>query len=339
MNAVRGMMVSLAVAGLLCSVLPAGAEEDAATFYKKNKLTMVIGTSPGGASDVGARLFAKYWPEVTGGEMLIKNMPGAAGIVALNYMNACKPDGLTMNIMMFNGAYQMPYFQKNKAAKYDAREFKYIVGGFCEPWLLTAASKFKSLEEFKNTKGLRYGVNAPFCENTFAALPMIRGLGLDIKMVTGYKAQVEIDLAVGKGEIDFTLTPLSQGLRTVEQGMVAPPMLVIAAERTPVLPDVPCLAEVVDMSPEDKRIFEEAMNLSAIIRMAAMRGDVPEDRVEFVRNAIAKMVELPAFQEDALKILKLGATPVLGKELDDFLAGAFTLDYSNLIRYLEPYTK
>lgn len=335
----RGILALLVAAGLLGASISAQAAEDAATFYRKNKLTMVIGTSPGGASDVGARLFAKYWPEVTGGEMVIKNMPGAAGIVALNYMNSCKPDGLTMNIMMFNGAYQMPYFQKNKAARYDARTFKYIVGGFCEPWLLTAASKFKSLEQFKNTKGLRYGVNAPYCENTFAALPMIRGLGLDIKMVTGYKAQVEIDLAVGKGEIDFTLTPLSQGLRTVDQGMVAPPMLVIAAERTPVLPDVPCLTEVVDMSPEDRRIFEEAMNLSAIIRMAAMRGDVPEDRVQFVRNAIAKMVELPAFKEDALKILKLGVTPVLGKELDDFLAGAFSLDYANLIHYLEPYTK
>lgn len=334
----KGILISLITATLFGAASPARAEEDAATFYKKNKLTLLIGTSPGGASDVGARLFAKYWPEVTGGEMLIKNMPGAAGIVALNYMNSCKPDGLTMNIMMFNGAYQMPYFQRNKAAKYDARTFKYIVGGFREPWLLTAASKFKSLDDLKNTRELKYGVNAPFCENTFAALPMIRGLGLDIKLVTGYKAQVEIDLAVGKGEIDFTLTPLSQGMRTVDQGMVAPPMLVIAPERTPVLPDVPCLPEVVHMSPEDKRVFDEAMNLSAIIRMAAMRGDVPDDRVRFVRDAIAKMVELPAFKEDALKILKLGATPVMGEELDNFVAGAFSLDYSDLIRYLEPYT-
>jgi len=339
MNIFKSILISLIGAGMLGAALPVRAEEDAATFYRKNKLTLVIGTSPGGASDVGARLFAKYWPEVTGGEMLIKNMPGAAGIVALNYMNSCKPDGLTMNIMMFNGAYQMPYFQQNKAARYDPRKFKYIVGGFCEPWLLTATSKFKSLDDFRNTKGLKYGVNAPFCENSFAALPMIRGLGLDVKMVTGYKAQVEIDLAVGKGEIDFTLTPLSQGLRTVEQGMVAPPMLVIAPERTPVLPDVPCLPEVVSMSPEDKHIFAEAMNLSAIIRMAAMRAEVPDDRVQFVRDAIARMVELPAFREDALKILKLGATPVMGKELDTFVKGAFSLDYSNLTRYLEPYTK
>ena len=41
----------------------------------------------------------------------------------------------------------------------------------------------------------------------------------------------------------------------------------------------------------------------------------------------------------ALKILKLGATPVMGKELDTFVKGAFSLDYSNLTRYLEPYTK
>ncbi len=339
MNFGKGILMTLITTSLLCSAVVVQGAESAADFYRKNKVTLLIGTSPGGASDVGARLFAKYWPQVTGGEMLVKNMPGAAGIVALNYMNSCKPDGLTMNIMMFNGAYQMPYFQRNKVAKYDARDFKYIVGGFCEPWLLTAASKFQSLDDFKRTKGLKYGVNAPFCENTFAALPMIRGLGLDVKLVTGYKAQVEIDLAVGKGEIDFTLTPLSQGLRTVDQGMVAAPMLVIAAERTPVLPDVPCLPEVVEMSAEDRQIFDEAMNLSAIIRMAAMRGDVPDERVNFVREAIAAIVELPAFKEDALKILKLGATPVMGKDLEDFVAGAFSLDYSNLIRYLEPYTK
>lgn len=336
------MSVSLALLGFMFSMAPAGgqAAESAADFYKKNKLTMVIGTGPGGASDVGARLFAKYWPEVTdGGEVAVKNMPGAAGIVALNFMQGAKPDGLTMNVMMFNGAYQMPFFQHNKAAKYDPRTFKYIVGGFREPWILTANKKFKSLDDFKNTKGLRYGVNSPYCENTFAALPMIRGLDLDVQLVTGYKSQTEIDLAVGKGEIDFTMTPLSQGLRAVEQGLVAPTMLVVAPERTPALPDVPALPEVVKMSPEDKKLFDEAMNLSSILRMAAMRGDVPDDRVQYVRDAIAKMVEMPAFQEDAKKILKLGATPVMGKELDELVKDAFTIDYSNLIEYLKPYVK
>ena len=67
MNIFKSILISLIGAGMLGAALPVRAEEDAATFYRKNKLTLVIGTSPGGASDVGARLFAKYWPEVTGG--------------------------------------------------------------------------------------------------------------------------------------------------------------------------------------------------------------------------------------------------------------------------------
>lgn len=326
--------------GLAVPAMEAQAADSTADFYKKNTVTMIIGTGPGGASDVGARLFAKYWPEVTGGEMQVKNMPGAGGIVALNYLaNSAKADGLTLQIMMYNCAYQMPYLQKNKAAKYDSTKFNYIVGGFCEPWLLTANPKYKSIDDLKAAKLLRYGALNPYAESTFAALPMFQTLGLNAKVVTGYKSQTEVELAVSKGELDITLSPLSQGMRAVKQGLVAQPMLIVAPERTPVLPDVPCLPEVTKMTPEQKATFEASQSVASIIRVAAFPEGVPADRVAFVREAMAKLVTLPGFNEDAKKVLLLGATPVLGEELDAFVDASFKIQYQALVDGLAPYVK
>lgn len=334
------LLSALTVALTFSSILGAQAAESPEEFYKDNKATMIIGTGPGGASDVGARLFAKYWNQVTGGEMQVKNMPGAGGVVALNYLaNSAKPDGLTMNIMMFNCAYQMPYLQKSRAAKFDPTKFNYIIGGFQEPWILLASKKYSSLDELKAAKELRYGALSPIGESTFAALPVLQGLSLNARIVTGYKSQTEVELAVGKSELDFTLSPLSQGMRAVDQGLVSQPMLVVGEERTPVLPDVPCLTEVADLTPEQKQLLESSMSIAAINRIAAFPAGVPEDRVAYVRKAMEKIVTIPEFNEDAKKVLLLGATPMTGKELDNFVTEAFSLDYQALIDGLEPYLK
>ena len=212
--------LSLLLSGLLFTA-SAFASESPAELYKNNKVTLLLGTGAGGGSDLGGRIIAKHWPQFGGNDMIVKNMPGGGGIVAVNYLvKNCRPDGLTMHMMMFGSSYQLPYLTKNRAAKYDASKLQYVLGAYQEPWVLVASKKFKSLKDIAAAGNITYGIMNPLEGNNFAMLPILEALQLKAKVVTGYKSQQEALLAVAKGEVDITMGPVSQVMREVNQGVL-----------------------------------------------------------------------------------------------------------------------
>ena len=85
-----------AVAGF--AVAAGAAEAPAADFYPGKTLTIVVGFAPGGGVDNTARVVARHLARFIPGEpsVVVQNMEGAAGIVAMNYVDKrVAPDGLT----------------------------------------------------------------------------------------------------------------------------------------------------------------------------------------------------------------------------------------------------
>jgi hypothetical protein len=87
----------------LCAVVgtaPAVAQD----FYKGRTLTIVVGFSTGGGFDVNARLLARHIGRHIPGNptIIVQNMPGAAGIKSVQYLDAAAPkDGTVINIFNF----------------------------------------------------------------------------------------------------------------------------------------------------------------------------------------------------------------------------------------------
>ena len=65
---------------------PAAAQ--APPFYQGKTIRIVIGSSTGGGYDLWARVLARYYGKYIPGNptILVRNMPGAASIVATNYL-------------------------------------------------------------------------------------------------------------------------------------------------------------------------------------------------------------------------------------------------------------
>src|SRR5258708_15259349 len=84
--------------------LSATAHVDAqSNFYQGKTVRIVIGSSTGGGYDLWARVLARYYGKYIPGNptILVQNMPGAASIVATNYLyNIAKPDGLTLGAIL-----------------------------------------------------------------------------------------------------------------------------------------------------------------------------------------------------------------------------------------------
>lgn len=73
----------------VCVVLVAQA-------YPTRPVTVVVPYSPGGASDIMARLVAEFWKKYTGQEMVVTNVVGAEGAVAARQVKGTRPDGYTV---------------------------------------------------------------------------------------------------------------------------------------------------------------------------------------------------------------------------------------------------
>jgi tripartite-type tricarboxylate transporter receptor subunit TctC len=82
------------IAGALVSLLAAPATY--AADYPARAVTLVVAFTPGGPSDVLARIVGKQLEKVLGQPFVIENRPGGAGNIAAEYVARAKPDGYTL---------------------------------------------------------------------------------------------------------------------------------------------------------------------------------------------------------------------------------------------------
>jgi len=310
-----------------------------AEFYKNNPLTMYIGYSAGGGTDYVARLFAKYWSEVSGGKVIPKNMGGAGGIMAANYVNAQKPDGLSMVFGMLSSTFIMPAVNKNKAAKFDPLAMNYIIGGMHEPFVVHISAKkpYETLADLKKVKGLKFSAVTPYGGDTAAIIPYLHFNKLDVKLITGYKGGSASLLATAKGETDMVVAPASTGLRAVNKGFVKMAVAVMDYERCSIYPDAPAMPELMKFTPEQEKIFKTCHQAGYILRTGAVAPGVSAERVAYLRDKFYEITKLKEFQEEANSKFPLGPTPASGVEIQARVKESVKMDFDKVRGIIKQY--
>src|ERR1700752_3204473 len=76
--------------------LPAAARIARAETYPARPVHLVVGFSPGSASDINARLIGQWLSERMGQPFVIDNRSGAGGNIATEYVVRAAPDGYTL---------------------------------------------------------------------------------------------------------------------------------------------------------------------------------------------------------------------------------------------------
>src|ERR1700712_3228211 len=92
----RLVLLSLAV----CWTVSVSRAQDAEkAFYAGKTVRMIVGSGVGGGYDVFSRLIAPYLSKTLGTTVIVENVPGAGGLVAMNKLYIAPPDGLQISLV------------------------------------------------------------------------------------------------------------------------------------------------------------------------------------------------------------------------------------------------
>ena len=86
--------VAIVAFGLLTLAL--GRGEAVAQSYPARPITLVVGYSPGGGTDLTARIVAPKLSERLGQPVIVENRPGANATIGVGYVAKANPDGYTL---------------------------------------------------------------------------------------------------------------------------------------------------------------------------------------------------------------------------------------------------
>lgn len=247
---VRRLPRLMLTAGVLAGAFAGGllaTGTAAAQDWPQKPVTVVVPFPPGGSTDTIARMLAQPLNEKLGQPFVIENRPGATGAIGAAMVKRAPPDGYTIMIASI-GVYAVnPFLQKN--LPYDpAKDFDLLTVAVRAPNVLVANPSVaaRSVQDLvahmkKNPGKVSFASSgAGSSDHLTAALfwQKTATTGLHVPYKGGGPAIQ--DLLAGQVEVSF------QNINAVIQHIKAGKLKALAItseKRSPLLPDVPTLAE------------------------------------------------------------------------------------------------
>jgi tripartite-type tricarboxylate transporter receptor subunit TctC len=317
----------LAPAVAACSVacgLPVAAES-VEQFYQGKQITMLVDAEPGPAYDLFARMLVAHMGAYIPGKptFLVRNMPGAGGINAVNFAyNQGPRDGTLIFTMHIN----LPLEQVlgSKGVRFDAAKLiglgRLSAGNTVSgAWHTAGIATYKDLY----TKELVIGGGGATSNTSVFPTVAKNIFGLKLKVVSGYKSLNDQMLAMERGETQGLGSISLETLRDSKPDYLGKklfvPLFQWGLKREKELPDVPAVGEIAT-DPLDKQAVNVLASQIDIGRSFYMPPGVPPDRVEALRVAFDATVKDPGFLADAKKTrseIVYGS----GEEMERVIAG------------------
>jgi len=312
------------------------AEED--DFYRGRTITIIIPIGPGGAYDAYARLISRHLGrELPGNPTIIaRNMPGAGGVIASNYLyNVAPQDGTTLAIITSSFANEQLF--DNPQIKYDARRFL-AIGRLLDTTSVLFfwhASPIKTLDDMLH-RPATIAISSVNEVPAYRLRAMNRLLGTQLRAIPGYPAARDFVLASERGETDggtSTYVGLSQLFSNYLREKKLNIPVQFALTRDPEMRDIPTVLELTSDS-QARQIFRHLVSNDEIGRSLFTTPNVPPARLAQLRSAFQKMIANPEFRTEADQ-LKLPLVPKTGEDMQKIVADTFDISEAAMAKIRE----
>lgn len=304
---------SLAALAGLFLVAAAAQSSFAATDdkYPNKPITWLINASPGGGFDLHSRAVARTMRQKLGVNIIIRNVPGAGGVISWNLLSAAKPDGYTIGIVNLPGAIVSELF---KETQYKLNEFSWIgrISAGRYVWASGKQYNLRTLKDFQAAKEVLITESGVGTTGWVTATLTAATMKFKPKFIMGYGGAPASNMAIVRGEGH------ARGLGLDSPGQMAyvndgklVPTWVYLKKRDPRYPDVPTVGE----------LGFPQLSVLAASRVVAAPPKMPKDRMAILIKAFRASIEDPETQK-AFKAMRAMTLPIYG---DDWLAEMQTM--------------
>ena len=280
----RATFASLAAAGIAAAAAPGFAAQTSQNFPSK-PIRLIVPFTPGSATDLLARRIATKMSDNWSQQVVVDNRGGAGGTLGTGIVAKATPDGYTL--LVHSIAFAMSAALYSKLPYDPVKDFACVSQIVISTSLLVVSPALgvKSVKELialaKQKPGQLTYASSGVGSGTHLNGEQFR-FAADIDVVhVPYKGVPEPLVDTMTGRIHYFLTPLVPALPFIRDGRLLP-LAVSTPRRTPVLPDVPTIAEAALPGYE----FQSWFGVFA-------PAGTPRLVVEQISREIARIVELP----------------------------------------------
>jgi tripartite-type tricarboxylate transporter receptor subunit TctC len=239
----RRLRIALATA---CAWFAFGAGPALAQPYPAKPIRIVVPFAAGGAVDQLARMLGAKLQEALGQTVIVENRAGAGGTLGAPEVAKAPPDGYSI-LQNTNGQAISPAIYRKLA--FDAvRDFVPVTQLVATSTVLvtTMTLPVRSAKELiglarAKPGGLNYGMTGVGNSLHLTMEMLKRAAGIDLQAIP-YRGDAPMNTALLAGEIDVAIVPLVAILPHIQAGRVRA-LAVNSAKRSPLLPEVPTVAE------------------------------------------------------------------------------------------------
>ncbi len=311
-------VLKLALLAAAALTLPIG--EAGGQTWPSRPIRFVVPFPPGGSNDVLARLFAERLPASLGQPVVVENKLGAGGNIATEFVAKQPPDGHTLLLSSNTHLINAVFFAK---LPYDPiGDFQTVSLVASLPFVLTVNSNLPAttVKEF-----IAYATAKPGATFATAGIGTPHHLAAELlKSMTGiqivhvpYKGAAFLVPALLAGEVTFSIAAINSLLPHYKSGKLRP-LAVADRARTPLLPEVPTIAEaglpgyelevwlgvlarsgtprpIVDrLNAEINRIIQDPQIISERLKPIGLSpaGTTPERYLEIMKADLAKYAKI-----------------------------------------------
>ena len=326
----------LAAALALSALMPFRASAQA-PFYEGKTVSVIIGAT-GGSLELAARIVTRHLGRHLPGQpnVVLQNMPGAAHLVATNHVyTVAKPDGLTL--LAANPSVGIAQLTKVDGARFDLRRFEWLGSSGADGVAMSIRPDlpYKTWQELKSSgREIVVGTTGPGSNAHDFPLFLREFAGAKFKLVSGYKANADILLALERKEVDGWAAFATTIKLAADRGAVRP--IVRGRVAIPGFETLPVDEDLASSALGKAMMGIRAAPL-AIGRAFAAPPRTAADRVTMLREAFAATVKDPEFIAE-MKKAKIDAHYIASDEVEKLLAGMLEQSpevQKELVKYLK----
>ena len=237
---------NVVVAAACCALLAAPAGAQVESSYPTKPVKIMVGASPGGGTDIIARMLAEKFSDAMKQPFVVENRPGASNTIAADLTAKAAPDGYTLLVATNTGQAIAPHLLKLSFDPLKQLQPVGLIVVVPNVLVVGSAVPINSVKELVAAAKAKPG-EIKFASSGVGSTQHIAGEAFNqaagVQTVhIPYKGSSQAHVDILSGEVQMMFDTTSSAMPQIKAGRFRP-LAVTTPQRVPELPNVPTIAE------------------------------------------------------------------------------------------------